>query len=61
MMRADFKNKKVEEIKRDKADYKKQLILTNEIIDKEIELLEGSISQETFDSISTKNLRLLME
>ncbi|WP_026712213.1 hypothetical protein [Flavobacterium filum] len=60
MMRSDFKNKKIEAIKEDKADYKKQLELTIGIIDKEIELLEGAIDQATFDSISEKNLRLLM-
>jgi hypothetical protein len=60
MMRTDFKNKKIEEIKEDKADYKKQLKLTIDIIDKEIELLEGAIDQETFDSVAKKNLHLLM-
>ncbi len=60
MMRTDFKNKKIEEIKEDKADYKKQLELTIDIIDKEIELLEGAIDQETFDSIAKNNLHLLM-
>jgi hypothetical protein len=61
MMRADFKNKKTEEIKKDKSDYKKQLELTTYIIDQEIELLEGKIDLKTFDSISIKNLRLLMD
>lgn len=60
MMRTDFKNKKIEEIKEDKADYKKQLELTIDIIDKEIELLEGAIDQETFDSVAKNNLHLLM-
>lgn len=60
LMRTDFKNKKIEEIKEDKADYKKQLELTIDIIDKEIELLEGAIDQETFDSVANNNLHLLM-
>lgn len=60
MMRADYKNKKINEIKLDKADFKKQLVLTIGIIDKEIELLEGAIDQETFDSIAKNNLHLLM-
>lgn len=61
MMRADYKNKNIEQIKLDKADYKKQLKHTNAIIDKEIELLEGKIDQQEFDSISRKNLQLLLQ
>ncbi|MFY7741016.1 MAG: hypothetical protein ACOVQR_00070 [Flavobacterium sp.] len=60
LMRADYKNKNVKSIKEDKADYKKQLEQTSSIIDREIELLEGEIDLATFDSISKKNLRLLM-
>jgi hypothetical protein len=61
MMRSDFINKNIEEIKLDKADYKHQLQLTITIIEQEIELLRGEINQETFDSISNKNLRQLMD
>jgi hypothetical protein len=61
MMRADFKNKDIAEIKLDKADYKKQLSLTIAIIDKEIALLEDTISLEEFERISKKNLRNLMD
>lgn len=61
MMRVDFTNKKTEEIKLDKADYKRQLELTTSIIDREIKLLEGTIDIETFDSLSKKNLRSLLD
>jgi hypothetical protein len=61
MMRADFKNKDIAEIKLDKADYKKQLSLTIAIIDKEIALLEDTISLEEFERVSKKNLRNLMD
>lgn len=61
MMRADFKNKNIEEIKLDKADYKKQISSTIAIIDREIDLLEGKLTQADFDSISKKNCKLLMD
>ncbi len=61
MMRADFKNKNIEEIKLDKADYKKQISSTIAIIDREIDLLEGKLTQADFDSISKKNSKLLMD
>jgi hypothetical protein len=61
MMRTDIKNKNLEEIKVDKADYKKQLQLATAIIDNEIQLLEGKMDLDVFDSISKKNLTTLMK
>lgn len=61
MMRIDLNTKKVDEIKKDKADYKKQVELTTAIIDHEISLLEGNINQTDFEATSKKNLKLLME
>jgi hypothetical protein len=61
MMRADIKSKKLAEIKIDKADYKKQLQLATAIIDKEIQLLEGEMDLDVFDSISKQNLTSLMK
>jgi hypothetical protein len=58
MMRVGITNKKIEEIKLDKADYNRQLELTTSIIDLEIELLEGTIDIETFDSLSKKTYAL---
>lgn len=60
MMRADIQNKQLEEIKKDKVDYKKQVELAISIIDAEIELIKGDIKLDTFETNSKKNLKLLM-
>jgi hypothetical protein len=61
MMRTDFKNKNIVEIKADKADYKKQIQLSISIINNEIELLNGNSNLDAFESSSKKNLKLLMD
>lgn len=61
MMREDFKNKDIEKIKKDKADYKNQVQLAIRIIDYEIKLLEGNLDSDTFETNAKKDLNLLME
>jgi hypothetical protein len=61
MMRADYKNKEIDEIKKDKIDYKKQVQLAITIIEKEIKLIEGDLELDTFEKNAKKDLKLLME
>lgn len=61
MMRADIKNKEMEEIKKDKVDYKKQVQLAISIIENEIKLIEGNLDLDTFETNAKKDLTLLME
>ncbi len=61
MMRADVKDKEMEEIKKDKVDYKKQVQLAISIIDNEIKLIEGNLDSDTFETNAKKDLKLLME
>lgn len=60
-MRADFKNKEIEEIKKDKIDYKKQIQSTIKIIENEINLLEGNLDLDVFENQAKKDLKSLMD
>lgn len=60
-MRSDIHSKDVQRLKLDKLDYKKQLLLANNIIKDEIKLLEGDMHIVDFDKVSKKRLKMLME
>lgn len=61
MMREDFKNREIEEIKKDKVDYKKQVQYAIRILDNEIKLIEGNLDSDTFETNGKKDLNLLMK
>jgi hypothetical protein len=61
LMRSDFKNKDFDKIKEDSEDYKKQMRLTINIIDREINLLEGNLDIDAFEKISKKEIKVIME
>ena len=60
-MREDFKNKNIDEIRKDKLDYKKQLQLAITIIENEVALIEGNLKTDVFENKSKEDLKLLME